>query len=200
MSAREDIASLAVQAAGALAARHWGARSARFLRWRGPIVDPLDGFGPRWSAADSLGLIRSRCLGAGLWERDPAAQAMLCCPIFASAFDQPDDLAVFHPQRPEEVWFLIGGTTAQHEAEILQGAGPLVLHADLLAWARARGEGAVIFDLDAWAPTLIELGRPIHCATLPLAESVDRAIRDALKLMRPKAPKIGVIGSQRAAA
>lgn len=200
MSAREGLAALATQAAGALAARHWGRRSARFARWPGPIVDGLDGTGARWAPGDALGLVRARCTDGGLWERDPGAPPLFCLPIIASVFDWPDDVAVFDPAQPERVWFLIGGSTAQHEGEILNGTGPLVLYPDLLAWARARGEGAVIFDLEAWAPVLVELQRPLHCASRALAEAVDRATKAALRRMRPKAPPIGVISPERVAA
>lgn len=192
----DEITELAVAAAESLARLAWQDHPARLARWRGPLADLGDGCGPRWLPGDALGLVRARCSDDWLWERDPDAAPMLCLPIISSVFAVPDDLAVFHVDNPARVWFLQGRCTAQHASEIVEGSGPLLLHSDLLSWTRARGAGAVILDIDRWAPTLIERGRPIHCATLELAERLEQALRRA----RPKLPKLFVLGPKREAA
>lgn len=174
-----------------------------------------DGLGPAWVPGRMIGIVRARAVAAekpprpgsviqGFWERDPAAPAMFCMPLVEGLWAWPHDIAVFAlpgQSRPAEgppgtVWLLKGAATAQNEAEIREGDGPLVLHATLFDWARAGGEGAVILDLAAWAPFLIQSGRKIVCSGagrrgLDLATALDKALRRA----RPKIPPIGVVAA-----
>lgn len=193
----DELTDFAVAAAEALAARR--VKAGRLSEAGPPIVDLCDGTGPRWSPPSMGGICRaSTCSDPkiaggepvrGLWTRDGQGKPMLCMPIVHSLFSLPHDIAVFADDQRDHVWLLTGAATAQNEAEILHGEGPLVLYPDLMSWAASGGAGAVIFDLAAWAPLLLELQRPIHCVGLALASQVDKALSRA----RPKKPQLGVI-------
>lgn len=204
----DELTDFAILAAEAHQARL--VTAGRQAEAQAPIVDQGDGTGPRWSPPAMLGICRARMLAdekiaeaamvRGFWTRGGDGKPMACMPIVASLFAGAHDIAVFTdtPARRHQVWLLTGAATAQNEDEIAYGEGPLLLHADLVAWAQSGGEGAVIFDLKVWAPLLLELGRPIHCATVGIATELEKA----LKRVRPKLPPIGVInptGSKRAA-